>query len=63
MKSTLSVMLSDVEANDADVENAEHLLTHHTCDDQSRCAACGQCFPCIPRRIAETMLRTAAMRS
>lgn len=63
MRSTLADMLSGMDANDADVENAEHLLAHHTGTGNGRCAACGQNYPCVPRRIAETMLRTASARS
>ena len=49
--------------NDADVLNARRLLTHHGSDGQGDCRACHAHFPCVPARIAETVLSTAADRA
>ncbi len=63
MATQLGAMIPAAELNDDDVTNARRLIARHTAGDgDGPCSVCGQTFPCLPRRIAETMLRTAAER-
>ncbi len=63
MATKLGAMISAAELNDADVANAHRLIARHAAGDGGeRCSVCGQVSPCLPRRIAETMLRIAAER-
>ncbi|GAA4216815.1 hypothetical protein [Actinocatenispora rupis] len=62
MTIAVTALLRLVDANDADVDNARHLLSHHYPDGTGVCPRCRSRYPCVPRRIAETLLRTAASR-
>lgn len=58
---TLDIGPSDV--NDADERNAKRLARRHVPDSSGRCVSCGGRYPCVPERIAETVLRTCATRA
>lgn len=62
MDRTISALLADADANDDDVRNARRLLSHHV-ETDGVCRRCRSRFPCVPRRIAETLLRTAGARA
>jgi hypothetical protein len=62
MITAVAALLDLVDANDADVHNARRLLSHHVADATGACRRCHSHYPCVPRQIAETLLRTAAAR-
>lgn len=57
-----TIAMRQADVNDADVRNAQRLLARHRRNDSGRCRSCGGRYPCVPQRIAESVLRTCAVR-
>lgn len=58
-----TLTMAQADLNDADVHNARRLLARHGSDGAGHCRSCGGHYPCVPHRIAETVLRTSAARA